>query len=423
MSATSPTYDQVDSSLSPASSMLSPEHLYHQLAELDGVDHQGLQDGAWDMEDLQSMGLEGSVDSLELTGSLSSLETGGASLPPTLAMSLGPRAMPDVLHGVVGRGGSPEYAASQASLDSAGLPPGCPPPSNVLPPGCPPPSSPPAAYPVLEPAPAPAARSSEAYGSGYLAESVSLASSDLVDLSPMHSTGLVESASQLSWSEVDGLTQPWEEEPGEQEVARRSWQVEEQEEHKVAPGGARRWQVEEPGEQEVARRSSTSSLNRVSLTRTRLCHNSMAVAVPGFMVLPKEEEVTGNGHIDLRERIDSVQENRVPNEYETSDMSDSDVDSKVLEMTKRFGGARKSVNQKIQKIRSNLPMGKPKARACPEPVVENSPPLELRRGERGDCKPVIVFLSTPLLVLLLAALLNWWWNLGSDGASLSSIEE
>jgi hypothetical protein len=23
--------------------MLSPEHLYHQLAELDGVDHQGLQ--------------------------------------------------------------------------------------------------------------------------------------------------------------------------------------------------------------------------------------------------------------------------------------------------------------------------------------------------------------------------------------------
>ena len=139
------------------------------------------------------------------------------------------------------------------------------------------------------------------------------------------STGLVESASQLSWSEVEGLTQPWEEEPGEQEVARRSWQVEEQEEHKVAPGGARRWQVEEPGEQEVERRSSTSSLNRVSLTRTRsalvitsprsdfslpsmcrLCHNSMAVAVPGFMVLPKEEEVTGNGHIDLRERIDSV---------------------------------------------------------------------------------------------------------------------
>ena len=65
------------------------------------------------MEDLQSMGLEGSVDSLELAGSLSSLETAGASLPPTLAMSLGPRAMPDVLHGVVGRGGSPEYAASQ----------------------------------------------------------------------------------------------------------------------------------------------------------------------------------------------------------------------------------------------------------------------------------------------------------------------
>ena len=36
----------------------------------------------------------------------------------------------------------------------------------------------------------------------------------------------------------------------------------------------------------------------------------MAVAVPGFMVLPKEEqeeEVSGNSHIDLRERIDSVQ--------------------------------------------------------------------------------------------------------------------
>ena len=59
----------------------------------------------------------------------------------------------------------------------------------------------------------------------------------------------------------------------------------------------------------------------------------------------------------------------MPNEYETSDMSDSDVDSKVnivivfehppkrfqvLEMTKRFGGARKSVNQKIQKIRFHL---------------------------------------------------------------------
>ena len=60
----------------------------------------------------------------------------------------------------------------------------------------------------------------------------------------------------------------------------------------------------------------------------------------------------------------------MPNESETSDMSDSDVDSKVhivivflrpkhcqvLEMTKRFGGARKSVNQKIQKIRFYLPL-------------------------------------------------------------------
>ena len=68
------------------------------------------------------------------------------------------------------------------------------------------------------------------------------------------STGLVESASQLSWSEVEGLTQPWEEEPKEQEVATE---------------GARRWCQEEPGEQEVARRSSNSSLNRVPLTRTR----------------------------------------------------------------------------------------------------------------------------------------------------------
>ena len=125
------------------------------------------------------------------------------------------------------------------------------------------------------------------------------------------STGLVESASQLSWSEVEGLSQPWEEESGEQEVTRL---------------GAMTWCQEEQGEQEVARRSSTSSLNRVALTRTRstivtspqayfllpsmcrLCHNSVAVAVPGFMVLPKEEqEEPENSAVDLIARINSVQ--------------------------------------------------------------------------------------------------------------------
>ena len=158
---------------SPPSSLLSPEqHLFH---EIDGLEVDGAGQGVgggWDLEDLHSLG------------------------------------MPDVLRGVVGReapgAASPDYLSLEATSD------------NFL-----------AAQPMLQPlttaqkslpcspykmqrgietneysySAASIPDSEDPPGHSYMAESASLASSDLVDISPLESTAAtnVESASLLSW--------------------------------------------------------------------------------------------------------------------------------------------------------------------------------------------------------------------------------
>ena len=186
---------------SPSSSHLSPEQqLFH---EIDGLDVDGSGPGAgggWDLEDLHSLG------------------------------------MPDVLRGVVGREApgapSPDYLSLGAPSDNYLCAPSIVEPmagaenlaaelavQRLIP------SSPYRAQRSNEQNeyqyPASLVDSEEPPGCSYMAESASLASSDLVDISPLDSAaGNIESASLLSWPTPGGMEE--EEEEEEEEMDERS---------------------------------------------------------------------------------------------------------------------------------------------------------------------------------------------------------
>ena len=170
---------QRDHTFSPPSSLLSPEHLFH---EIDGLEVDGAGPGVgggWDLEDLHSLG------------------------------------MPDVLRGVVGREApgapSPDYLLTGPPADL------CAPAMVETMVG-----AENSSVQRLLPASPHRAQSSndqneylyaaslvdseEPTGYSYMAESASLASSDLVDISPLDSAaGNVESASLLSWPTPGGI--------------------------------------------------------------------------------------------------------------------------------------------------------------------------------------------------------------------------
>ena len=134
---------------------ISPSSLYD---DIDGLELEQQGAGEWQEEELQEL--------------LSPWPTAHAPLQDQ-ELLLAPLGMPDVLSGVVGRGASPESEGQQEMQ---------------------------AVWSHME------QEQEEPPVSCYLAESASLASSDLVDLSPLHvSPGLVESASLLSWPEVGGF--------------------------------------------------------------------------------------------------------------------------------------------------------------------------------------------------------------------------
>merc|ERR550519_1905941 len=314
---------QPDHTSSPPSSHLSPEQqLFH---EIDGLEVDGPGPGVgggWDLEDLHSLG------------------------------------MPDVLRGVVGREApgatSPDYLSQGAPADNYLCAP------SVLEPmvGAEnlaagfavqriPPASPYRAQRSNEPDeylyPASLVDSEEPPGCSYMAESASLASSDLVDISPLDSAaGNVESASLLSWPT-----------PGE---------LEEEEEERAEEMHCDGLSLSS---------SSSSSIQRVTLTKKRMRHNGSA---PCFMVLPQEEkEMAGDpklerrkeervATIDLISRINCVQESLVKEEEPLhEDLPEhngaAQREAKVMEMAKKFGGAKQKC---LQRIRSNLQMGKSK---------------------------------------------------------------
>merc|ERR1719509_588289 len=113
-------------------------------------------------------------------------------------------------------------------------------------------------------------------GCSYMAESASLASSDLVDISPIDSNDMVESASIMSWPNVK------KEEDSEEE---QTLSLDEKE----------------------SVSSSYSALHRIKMARSR---QRLSAPAPCLMVMPKEEKEELQGTvstIDLISRINCLQ--------------------------------------------------------------------------------------------------------------------
>lgn len=128
----------------------------------------------------------------------------------------------------------------------------------------------------------------------------------------------------------------------------------------------------------------------------------LRAAAPCLIALPKEEEKEEKGGvIDLISRINHIHEEN--HDYETSDQSESEKEPRVLEMTKRFGGARKKC---IQKIKSNLAISK--TRKVEEVEIRDEEREMKFEKKEGTCLPFIIFVTTPFFVGLLAWMFKWW---------------
>jgi len=198
--------------------------------------------------------------------------------------------------------------------------------------------------------------------------------------------------------------------------------------------------------------SSSSSIQRVTLAKRRMRHNGSA---PCFMVLPKEEkEMLGDpkverqkeervATIDLISRINCVQESLVKvDEPLHEDLPEhngaAQREARVMEMAKKFGGAKQKC---MQRIRSNLQMGKGKEglgeggqngdlpdrrREKTEKEEKHQPDVvgeEQQRMNRSGCLPAIIYLTTPILVTLFAWILHCWFGVVSNSSSSLAAEE
>lgn len=186
------------------------------------------------------------------------------------------------------------------------------------------------------------------------------------------------------------------------------------------------------------------------MAKTKTRYNGSA---PCFMVLPKEEkdvdpkrEKDMEDHvptIDLISRINNVQDSLAKKEEPLHvDLAEQNGaahrDAKVMEMAKRFGGAKQKC---LQRIRSNLHIGKAKESSEEkEEVGESGGTVEEQNGRakyencksvvnddeqfrtnRSGCLPAIIYLTTPILVTLFAWILHCW--LGWQSTSSVSAEE
>jgi len=81
------------------------------------------------------------------------------------------------------------------------------------------------------------------------------------------------------------------------------------------------------------------------------------------------------------------------NEIETSDTSDNERELKVLEITKKFGGAKRKCMEKLKSKMSKS---------------ESKNKLEIRQ-DLADCFPALIYIITPVIVMFMAVILNFFW--------------
>merc|ERR1711899_72877 len=141
----------------------------------------------------------------------------------------------------------------------------------------------------------------------------------------------------------------------------------------------------------VSPSSSSSSIQRLKLAKTRTRYNGSA---PCFMVPPKEEKDVDakrdlEDHvptIDLISRINNVQDSLAKEEEPLHvDLAEQNGaaqrEAKVMEMAKRFGGAKQKC---LQRIRSNLHIGKAKESSEEKEEVGESGGTVEERKERAN---------------------------------------
>jgi len=81
------------------------------------------------------------------------------------------------------------------------------------------------------------------------------------------------------------------------------------------------------------------------------------------------------------------------NKIETSDTSDTERELKVMEITKKFGGAKKKC---MEKLKSKISKS------------DSRNKLELKQN-LADCFPAFIYLMTPIIVIILAVIFNFFW--------------
>jgi hypothetical protein len=97
------------------------------------------------------------------------------------------------------------------------------------------------------------------------------------------------------------------------------------------------------------------------------------------------------------------------NVTETSDASDTEREQKVMEITKKFGGAKKKC---MEKIKSKISKSESRSR------------LEIKK-DLADCIPALIYILTPFLVVILAVIFNLLWikyfNLETEDSAEESL--
>ena len=146
-------------------------------------------------------------------------------------------------------------------------------------------------------------------------------------------------------------------------------------------------QIKNEPEIKISTMSLISRLNKV--TKNEPSENSIQAGDSAYL---SQESVSFNALDSLGSG--QILSNVDRKEFETSDASDTEREPKVMEITKKFGGAKKKC---MEKIRSKMSRSESKSK------------LEIKQ-DLADCLPALIYILTPFIVMVLATIFNFLWT-------------
>lgn len=146
-------------------------------------------------------------------------------------------------------------------------------------------------------------------------------------------------------------------------------------------------QIKNEPETKISTMSLISRLNKV--TKNEPSANSIQAGDSAYLSLDSvlSNTLDSLGSVQMLSNVDK-------NEFETSDASDTEREPKVMEITKKFGGAKKKC---MEKIRSKMSRSESKSK------------LEIKQ-DLADCLPALIYILTPFIVMVLATIFNFLWT-------------